>query len=529
MAGASPDELRTQEEQPAPVVRAMTSLKKCDSCGAPTESEGLCDTCQQAFHAVLDSGALPPPVEDAVEHPVEDPVDNPVENNKDVEPIAVRGQELPSEPPDASSVKKLSEFFATLAEPSVADVAPAEPAAVEPAAGLPLTPAVTTAVTAPPPAPMSGADLIATALAHAKPIGIKSMPVPEPPPVPAPVVEAMRASQPNIEPVVEPLTEVEIEEPKIAAPAPKAAPAQAVPFAAVAAQQPNRMRSIAMGGAALVILAAIGFPLSQRWFNSQQIVVQPAQSQPKPAAVPKPAANPKPPVAEHPPVTAPVTVPVSPVELAVARTPVAPPAVEPATPKVAAVAPSPSKPAVTAAPKAAGQQTVAQNSAKAGTPAAKPTTSAAMLRQQQRARQAAQPPVQAAAAPVVNPAPVTVPVEAPAPPPPAPEPAAPAASTPVAPFFEVRDVNDAPQVASRVEPKVPTDVSRPVKEIVIVRVLVSQAGQPSLVSLLRRSRAGSSLDNAVVAAVKQWTFAPARKKGEPVSCWYHVGVQISAD
>jgi hypothetical protein len=48
----------------------------------------------------------------------------------------------------------------------------------------------------------------------------------------------------------------------------------------------------------------------------------------------------------------------------------------------------------------------------------------------------------------------------------------------------------------------------------------------SVVNVLRRSRIGVAVDDAVVAAVKQWTFSPARKKGEPVSCWYHVGVPI---
>ena len=119
--------------------------------------------------------------------------------------------------------------------------------------------------------------------------------------------------------------------------------------------------------------------------------------------------------------------------------------------------------------------------------------------------------------------------EAPAPAPvvaPEPEPEPPAA--PVGPFFELRDVNETPRVASRVEPQVPDDLrDRQLNEVVIVRVLVTQTGQPLMVNLLRRSKAGVSLDNAIVAAVKQWTFVPARKRGEAVSCWYHVGVPVS--
>jgi hypothetical protein len=37
------------------------------------------------------------------------------------------------------------------------------------------------------------------------------------------------------------------------------------------------------------------------------------------------------------------------------------------------------------------------------------------------------------------------------------------------------------------------------------------------------------VDDAVVAAVKQWTFTPARKRGEAVSCWFNVGVSLTAN
>jgi TonB family protein len=111
-------------------------------------------------------------------------------------------------------------------------------------------------------------------------------------------------------------------------------------------------------------------------------------------------------------------------------------------------------------------------------------------------------------------------VEAP-PPPPAREPVAPAG-----PFFEMRDVHVPPQIVARVEPVVPASVAGPVNEIVVVRVLVSQAGQPSMARLLRASKTGPAIDNAVIQAVHQWTFVPAQRRGTPVSCWYHVGVSI---
>jgi TonB family protein len=89
-------------------------------------------------------------------------------------------------------------------------------------------------------------------------------------------------------------------------------------------------------------------------------------------------------------------------------------------------------------------------------------------------------------------------------------------------------VNETPRVATRVEPDVPDDLrDRQLNEVVIVRVLVTQTGHPLMINLLRKSKAGPSLDSAIVAAVKQWTFAPATKRGEAVSCWFHVGVPVS--
>jgi TonB family protein len=97
----------------------------------------------------------------------------------------------------------------------------------------------------------------------------------------------------------------------------------------------------------------------------------------------------------------------------------------------------------------------------------------------------------------------------------------------VGPVFEIRDVNESPRVATRVEPRLPAALrARKVNEVVIVRALVSPSGHPSQVSLLRRSKAGQELDDVVLAAVNEWTFSPARKKGEAVSCWFNFGVSV---
>jgi TonB family protein len=101
---------------------------------------------------------------------------------------------------------------------------------------------------------------------------------------------------------------------------------------------------------------------------------------------------------------------------------------------------------------------------------------------------------------------------------------------PLGRLFETSDVDERPQVASRVEPQLPADLgARPLNDVVVVRVLVSQTGHPFRVSLLRRSRSGAPLDEAVVAAVEQWTFVPARKRGAAVSCWFNIGVPLGAD
>jgi hypothetical protein len=120
-----------------------------------------------------------------------------------------------------------------------------------------------------------------------------------------------------------------------------------------------------------------------------------------------------------------------------------------------------------------------------------------------------------AASPVVEPRPV------------AETPRSVAPTPPTGRLFEPADVDESPRVATRVEPQLPDDVvKRFPNDVVVVRVLVSQAGHPFRVSLLRRSLGGRSLDDVVVAAVSQWTFSPARKRGEAVSCWMNFGVPI---
>jgi TonB family protein len=119
----------------------------------------------------------------------------------------------------------------------------------------------------------------------------------------------------------------------------------------------------------------------------------------------------------------------------------------------------------------------------------------------------------------------------------APQPDAPAAAAaavnvprpkPVGQLFQPSEVNEAPRVVRRIEPRIPAALrGRKLDEIVVVRALVSKDGFPSRVTLLRRSKAGAGLDDAVVAAVNQWSFTPALKEGEPVNSWFNFAVPVS--
>jgi periplasmic protein TonB len=266
----------------------------------------------------------------------------------------------------------------------------------------------------------------------------------------------------------------------------KPRPVRPIVAAAVpGSKQPSSARTIAAAGLVVVVVAALGFPLGKLWLGHQEAT--PIVREEAPIAPVNDAAAPA--------MTPPRVVPAS--TTARAESDVsAPPKAAPATP--------PPSPAGVAQRTAAGR--VPSKTTAKPNPSARPAAVVAA-------------PSAAAVAPALEiaaPAPVVVA---------APKPEAPVA--PVGPFFELRDVNETPRIASRVEPQLPDDLrDRPLNEVVIVRVLVTQAGQPAIVNLLRRSKAGPSLDDSIVAAVKQWKFVPARKRGEAVSCWYHVGVPI---
>jgi serine/threonine-protein kinase len=97
-----------------------------------------------------------------------------------------------------------------------------------------------------------------------------------------------------------------------------------------------------------------------------------------------------------------------------------------------------------------------------------------------------------------------------------------AASTRV---YLMTEVDVKPEVLTQVTPQFPEDAAKQrVQDVVVLQVLVDSSGRPDTIKVLRGSRKAVSLDAAAAAAVRQWTFRPARKAGEAVPCWFNVGV-----
>ncbi len=123
----------------------------------------------------------------------------------------------------------------------------------------------------------------------------------------------------------------------------------------------------------------------------------------------------------------------------------------------------------------------------------------------------------ATAAAVVAASPTPVPTVAAAEPTPEPTKAPPPTATP-APAHEVP-----PAILKIVKPRYPPmALQARIGGLVILRVLVSETGQPIEIEVVRAATAG--LTEAAVAAVKKWTFAPARKGDTPVRAWTTVPI-----
>ena len=353
------------------------------------------------------------------------------------------------------------------------------------------------------------------------PIALKVPPPIETPTIvtpPPPAFETPRAldlPMPIATVADEPLPAPEPVAPPPPAAAPTATKAAAVTAQAAKATPSIRWKPLLTAGATVAILAVIGVPLSKLWL--ERTVAQPGV---QPGAV-QPAPQPRP---QHAP-AARVTPPAPPPTAAPAASPspaphVAPPPVAPAVSTASnATVIGPPRTAATERPRTVLLSPDAQVPPRPARPAA-PVT-------QPVAPPAPPAPQVAALAPAITAPTVSAlpTAEAEPTPPPAPVEVPTAAA---GPFFELNDVDSPPRVAARVDMVLPASLEgQSLNEIVVVRVLVSQTGRPALVSLLRHSKAGLALDEAVIAAVKQWTFTPALKRGQRVSCFYHAAVPVS--
>jgi periplasmic protein TonB len=103
-----------------------------------------------------------------------------------------------------------------------------------------------------------------------------------------------------------------------------------------------------------------------------------------------------------------------------------------------------------------------------------------------------------------------------------------AEAVPLGQIFEVSQVELRPSVTTRFDPVLPARIGGTTPVVVIVRVLVSASGRAVESSPVKNPSNDAGLGASAAAIVRQWAFAPARKKGQPVSCWLNVGVVFKA-
>lgn len=125
------------------------------------------------------------------------------------------------------------------------------------------------------------------------------------------------------------------------------------------------------------------------------------------------------------------------------------------------------------------------------------------------------------------------PAAAPPPPPPAPVAAAPAVQTPAEaePRREILRLGEgvkAPVVLKRVEPDfehITLAVDEEPRGVVVAELVVDEWGEVESSRVLKSSDV-PAIDEAVLAAVAEWTFEPARAKGKPAAAYFVVTVNI---
>ena len=492
----------------APTV-ALT-VGPCESCGAASlPGSTLCLPCTRAFESILNAQPTAPMPAPVVAAPMSVLMSVPApaaESSRDAATVVVRAVTPAQDEPLADDEEYVDEADDLMAEED-ATVLAASPAAPALAAAESSSPSASDPGDWSTPSTSSGEHRAIVAL---PPWARKGPDADE-----APEAEAAPAEPPAAEPVpwwerngqqsptaAKPEVARYVPAPGVAPPAsqslestlarqamrPKTAPMPAaIPVVTRPAASGNRSRTMVVV-AALAGVAAIGTPVMWKLaFASRPTTVSALHMDP--VAAPEPVA-PRPERVHGTPAPAarvyqdlqPVAADPAPAPAAAApareRTHAAPP-VRPATkkPGVAAAAPEPVAPAPVAAPEPA--------------PLLVST------------------PTPVAAAPAAAaPAPASVQAEA----------------VPLGQIYEVSQVETRPSVTSRFDPVLPARINATTTVVVIVRVLVSPSGRAVESSPVKNPTNDAGVGAAAAATVRQWGFAPAKKKGQPVSCWVNVGV-----
>jgi protein TonB len=88
-------------------------------------------------------------------------------------------------------------------------------------------------------------------------------------------------------------------------------------------------------------------------------------------------------------------------------------------------------------------------------------------------------------------------------------------------------VDQPPEIRTRIPPEYPERAQqREIEGRVVVAVLVGVDGQVQQLQINESTPPGV-FDDAVLAAVRQWTFEPAQYQGNPVETWVNIPIPFS--
>jgi TonB family protein len=509
----------------APTV-ALT-VGPCESCGAPSlPGSTLCLPCTRAFESILNTPMAAPMVAPIVAAPVEAadaetllqptppmlPSAPDAVASADAATVMMAAVDLSAVEPDLDEPLLDDEEYEDDADEPLVDEAATVLATAPLAAAIP---AATDTMDWSTPATSSGEHKTIVALpawARKGPEADVDPAAAGAPPTDAPAAEPVPWWERNGQPspaAVKPEVVRYVPPPSATPPAsaslestlarqamrPKSAP---VLIAAPNVPRPPAARSRTMLVVAAVAgVAAIGTPVMWKLaFASRPTTVSMLPADPVASAEP---VTPRPERVHGTPAPAPAPAPAA--RVYDDLQPIAPEPVATAAPVAAAAAP----PARPAAPKPAAKKpaVVAVTPEPIAAPVVAPEPAPLLV---------ATAPVVATTAAVAAPPPASVQAEA----------------VPLGQIFEVSQVESRPSVTTRFDPVLPARIGGAAPVVVIVRVLVSASGRAVEAAPVKNPTNDTGVGAAAAATVRQWSFTAAKKKGQPVSCWFNVGVVFKA-